>query len=236
LLAQFGVSAAYHYAPMHYLAFIARAKVLLSKSELRNAGFQDAHFRSTSKKQDEERGFARYVHLTLDAHPAILRAKLQRGFPHFEVAVAASTFEGIDYLLCRFNIAKARYFKGAKAQPSESPKNGRYIGDLRLPVAATPEQREVLLKLNYGINMIELLVPERLNLESGVVFRFFHVDDLECAKKALGELGISAFQVKLDESFNYERDPQYAELVRKALSLSISDPAWRGNGIEFDRV
>jgi len=77
---QAGVRALYHYAPLHYLPFIARSAALLSKLGLRREGFPEKHFRSTSYRQDMARGFERFVHLTIDPHPPILQAKLKRGF------------------------------------------------------------------------------------------------------------------------------------------------------------
>jgi hypothetical protein len=236
LLSKFGVATVYHYAPLHYLPFIARRGALLSKTTLRQLGFADSHFRSTSRAQDEARGFARYVHLTLDAHPPILSAKLSSGFPHFEVALSGVDFNGIDYLLCRFNIAKTRYFRGAKQAPLESEKNGRYHSDLRLPVAVTLAQREALLRLNLGENMIEVLVPDQMPINERTVLRFFHDEDLTCAGEVLQRLGIKTYETARDLAIEYKPSLKYRDAVKAALARSIVDPSWRGAGLEFDRV
>jgi hypothetical protein len=236
LLAQFGVSRIYHYAPLHYLPFIARRGALLSKTELRRLGFRDSHFRTTSRAQDEQRGFARYVHLTLDAHPPILLAKLEGGFPHFEVAIPAARFDALDYSLCRFNIAKTRYLRGGRQEPPECDQNGRYYGDMRLPIATTLEERKALLRHNYGKNMIEVLVPEQLPLVEGTAFRFFDDDDLACARQVLHDLSVEIYRLERDARLQYGPSAQHREAVRQVLLRAVADPSWLGSGLEFDRV
>ena len=174
LLENFGIQSVYHYAPLHYLPFIVRQKELLSKPILRQLGFLDTHFRSTSRKQDLKRGFEEYVHLTIEQYPNILRAKLSRGFPHFKISISASVIDATEYHLCRFNIAKTRYLKGGKKAPQESPENGRYYNNKRLPIAVNSEEKEALLSANNKKNMIEVLVPQRVSLAEKVSFEFFH--------------------------------------------------------------
>jgi hypothetical protein len=236
LLSQFGITTICHYAPLHYLPFIARRGALLSKAELRRKGFADTHLRSTSSAQDERRGFSDYVHLTLDAHPPILRAKLARGFPHFEVAIPAPHFAGLEYLLCRFNIAKTRYFRGAKREPPECDKNGHYYEEMRLPVAMTEAEREALLRLNYGQQMIEVLVRDQMPLGEGTSFRFFSHEDLASATQVLQAVDIATYALQIDEQLQYSPSPNYRQAVAQALARAVSDPAWLGSGLEFDRV
>lgn len=236
MLSAFGIATVFHYAPLHYLPFIARRGALLSKVELRNQGFARTHLRSTSSEQDERRGFSHYVHLTLDPHPPILRAKLARGFPHFEVAIPVVHLAKLEYLLCRFNIAKTRYFRGARSEPPESEKNGRYYDVMRLPVARTELEREALLRLNYGQGMIEVLVRDQMPLGQGTSFRFFHEDDLTSAIEALGALDIDQYALQLDEQLHYKASANHRRAVSQALARAVADPAWLGEGLEFDRV
>jgi len=236
LLSQFGITAIYHYAPLHYLPFIARRGALLSKAALRREGFADSHLRSTSSAQDAQRGFSNFVHLTLDAHPPILKAKLARGFPHFEVSVPATHFSKVEYLLCRFNTAKTRYFRGARREPPESDRNGRYYEEMRLPVAKTAAQQEALLRLNYGQQMIEVLVRDQLPLGQGTSFRFFHRDDVASAADVLRVLGMTTYALEMDEQLEYVPSSKYRQAVTKALARATADPAWLGDGLEFDRV
>ena len=106
-----GVEWVHHYAPLHYLPFIARARALLSKPSLRKAGFAASHFRTKSRKHDVGRGFGKYAFLTLDPQPQILRAKLAAGFPHVAIAIPAVAVEAATYSLCRFNVAMTRYLR-----------------------------------------------------------------------------------------------------------------------------
>ena len=106
LLTSHGVTDVFHYAPLHYILFIALAKALFSKNELRRLGYDLSHFRRTSRHPDEQRGFSDCVHLTLKHFPPILKAKLAGGFPHFEIRVPAEYVEKGTVHLCRYNIAK----------------------------------------------------------------------------------------------------------------------------------
>jgi len=236
MLARHGAIAVYHYTPLHYLPFIARQGALLSKTQLSLLGFADTHFRRTSRLQDEQRGFASYVHLTLDAHPPLLQAKLAGGFPHFEVAVPAAHFDDTEYALCRFNIAKARYFRGAKQEPPESDANGRYYDGMRLPTARTPMEREGLLRHNLGRNMIEVLVPEQVPLPSGTTFRFFHDEDFHRAMQVLRNLRVSAYGLERDAQLTYQPAPHHRASTEDALARAVANEAWRGSGLDFDRV
>jgi hypothetical protein len=62
VLADHQVDAVHHYAPLHYLIFIARSHSILSKPSLHKAGFTAAHLRSMSHGLDVTRGFGSYSH------------------------------------------------------------------------------------------------------------------------------------------------------------------------------
>lgn len=235
VLASGGVTTVYHYAPLHYLPFIVRRSALLSKGLLSRAGFSDRHFRSTSKRQDIKRGFASFVHLTLDAHPPILVAKLAKGFPHFEIAIPVHDVEQREYLLCRFNIAKARYFRGALKAPEESPANGKYRDDLALPVARTEQERADLFRLNFGRNMIEVLIPHEISLGSATALRFFHSEDLAIARQVTDTLAV-AYRLELDGRVKYTPSSTYKAAVRAGIARALEDETWLGDGLEFDRI
>ena len=236
MLSKHAVDSVYHYVPLHYLPYIIRARVLLSKKRLIEAGFNEAHFRSTSKKQDIDRGFDDCVHLSLENMPRILKAKLNKGFPHFEVSFSGSMFEELDYYLCRFNIAKTRYFRGAKSEPEESPCNGKYQKGRRLPIAITEEEKDALLVCNLGKRMIELLVPSELMMIDRCELRFFSTNDLEIAENALYELCVNYNLSLCDIDERYNRNTNYVNKVESYLRKSLDDPAWFGDGLEFDNV
>jgi hypothetical protein len=100
-----GVASVQHYAPLHYLPFIARSRALLNKPSLDAAGFKSSHLRSMSHGQDVARGFGNYAHMTLDPQPRILKAKLGAGFPHFALSVPVASVEANTFSLCRYNVA-----------------------------------------------------------------------------------------------------------------------------------
>lgn len=236
VLADNKVASVFHYSPLHYLPFVCRAQKLMSKPELEQAGFAPTHFRSTSSRQDINRGFGNYIHFALDARPPILRAKLAAGFPHFELEVPVGTIEDKGFHLCRFNIAKTRYFRGAKQQPPESPENGRYYPDLAVPIAATDEEIEQLLAANFGKRMIEVLVLDALDLPAQTVIKVFHEDDAVLAKEVIAATGIK-WSVSLDgPGSKYPRNTRYAKAVSAFIAEALRDSQWAGNGLEFDRV
>jgi len=233
LLAAAGVTSAYHYAPLHYLLFIARSKRLLSKPELQRLGYNVSHFRSTSRRQDEKRGFSSYVHLTLNQCPPILQAKLQAGFPHFEIRIPAVELDQIGFHLCRFNIAKSRYLRGGKKPPSESAENGRYYGDKRLPTAESESECRALLAHNLGRVMIEVLVPVKLPLSENSTFIFFDPDDAAIATDSLSRVGLN-WNIEIASNSPYARRQNHVARVQEFLRRAEEDENWRGNGLEFD--
>jgi hypothetical protein len=231
-----GIKNVFHYAPLHYLLFITRAGALFSKVELAGQGYDVGHFRRTSRRQDELRGFAEYVHLTLNALPPILRAKLTAGFPHFEVGIPAEAIAASEVHLCRYNIAKCRYLRrDGKSGPEESSTNGRYYGEKQLPIAATPADCATLLDTHYPGTMIEVLIPNRLDLPSDTTLLFFREEDLELARDVLAAAGL-AWDCALSDKHHYIARESYGVLVREFLTRSLRDATWKGDGLEFDSV
>lgn len=236
VLSQHEINSVFHYSPLHYLTFVARHRQLLSKPALINIGFKEHHFRSTSYKQDMKRGFAEFVHMTLDPHPPILRAKLAAGFPHFELQVPSTAVECGEFALCRFNIAKTRYFRGAKQEPPETPANGRYYDGKLIPIARTSAERLDLFSANFNVNMIEVLVPDRLSLPDETIVTLYHPEDLNIAEQIQHALG-TPWQLRLmDVGGIYERNTRYARQVREFVARTLDADDWTGNGLEFDRV
>src|SRR5262245_21026291 len=108
ILTQHKVDRIHHYTPLHYLPFIGRSKSLLCKPSLSAAGFSTSHLRSMSRDHDVACGFGAYTHLTLEPRPRILKAKLEAGFPHVDIAVPTNAVEAAPFSLCRFNVAMTR--------------------------------------------------------------------------------------------------------------------------------
>lgn len=237
LLKQHGVDHIYHFAPLHYLPFIAHTLQLKSKPVLTTDGYRTSHFRSTSAHIDAERGFANYVHLSTDPYPPILRAKLRSGFPHFGIEVRCAEFVDIEYDLCRFNIAKTRYLRrGEKPGFPESNSNGRYYGELQIPVARSHEEKDRLLKARKGDPMIEVLIQDRLHLNGTVQIKTYCEKDQTIAQDVLDRLGVSWTLEPVDAASAYIRSEAYAADVDHFIEAAMCDLQWRGNGLEFDRV
>ena len=237
LLLQHGIDRVFHFAPLHYLPFIGRSRALKSKPVLAAEGYLRTHFRSTSAHIDEARGFGNFVHLSTVAAPPILAAKLGSGFPHIGIELLPSDFPQAPYDLCRFNIAKTRYLRrGGKSGFAENDANGRYYGDLQIPIARSNQEKDRLLSSREGDPMIEVLIDGCLDFSGAVIIRTYCETDQNAAKKVLTELG-TEWTVQLHTPPNhYERDEAYGAKVDEFIALALSDPNWRGSGLEFDRV
>lgn len=236
LLSAFGINEVFHYTPMHYLPLILRESRLRSKSSLRQSGFEQSHFRSKSRNQDENRGFGNYVHLSTETSPEILQAKLRAGFPHVEIRIPSLSVERVNYHLCRFNVAMTRYLKrDGKLGSTESPANGVYHGDQQIPTAQTTQEKHDLLRLRPAGKMIEVLVLRELLLNQQNTVVCFSEED-QTQVKMISEHTNSLLKVELrDPDSVYNRKSECVRLVEEFIELALRDPDWRGNGLEFDQ-
>jgi hypothetical protein len=236
LLTSHGVTDVFHYAPLHYILFIARSEALFSKNELRRFGYDISHFRRTSRCPDEQRGFSDYVHLTLNQFPPILRAKLAGGFPHFEVRVRAEDVEKGTVHLCRYNIAKCRCLRrGTETGFTASKANGQYHGDKQIPTAETIAECNDLLAQNLEIKMIEVLVPTKLDLTVDTRLIFFNPSDRELAGALLQPLRLG-WRCELAKNATYQPQTRHVANVKRFLDRAAAHPQWRGDGLDFDYV
>lgn len=238
LFSDAGVMVVSHYAPLHYLPFIARSKALLGKPSLIEAGFGQSHLRSMSSKQDISRGFGDVGFLTLDKHPRILAAKLKAGFPHIGIQVPESAFDNVEYALSRFNIAMTRYLRrNGKPGFSESETNGRYYPGKQIPVAVTDADKSAMLSAFVGSDtMIEVLVSGDLHLPGDTTIVCFSDEDLAIAQEILGNIGVTWNAIYQSPPGVYNRKDSYAQAVEEFVARALEEPGWRGNGLEFDRV
>lgn len=237
ILETFGITEVYHFAPLHYLPFIARAGALSSKPALLKAGFSPSHFRSMSHRQDSARGFDECVHLTLAAHPPIVEAKLAAGFPHVRLSVPVNDVEAVDFALCRYNIAMTRYLRrnGTPGFP-ESPTNGRYYDQKQIPVAKATADKRAMLEAHLSRTMIEVLVPDTLPLPEATLISCYSQDDEDLALKVLHTLQRPWDVVPTKSPTPYNRNEVYATQVLGFIDKALKDPTWLGDGLEFDRV
>jgi hypothetical protein len=237
VLTEEGVDVVHHYAPLHYLPFIARDGALLTKPSLIAKGFEASHLRSKSSKHDIARGFGDYGFLTLERHPRILAAKLNGGFPHIDIIVPAEAVENSNFDLCRYNVAMTRYLRrGGTPGFPESASNGRYYNGHQIPVARTIDDKRALLREHYDKTMIEVLMHDDLPLPDNTRVQVYSEEDGALAERVLGDLE-SPWELELvDPPGPYPRSGEYAHAVDEFIQKALDDPTWLGNGLEFDKV
>jgi hypothetical protein len=191
-----------------------------------------------SHGQDVARGFGSYSHLTIDARPRILRAKLAAGFPHIAINVPASEIDAVSFSLCRFNVAMTRQLKREdKDGFPESATNGRYYTGHQIPIARTDIDKSAMLKKHIQENtMIEVLVHGDFNLSGETSISCFAKEDAAIAREILSSLGCT-WAVNVEEPPGpYPRDRAHVAAVIAFVQKAQDDSNWRGNGLEFDRL
>jgi len=237
LFSSFGINAVHHYAPLHYLPFIARSGALKTRPTLRRDGFDDRHFRSMSSRSDEARGFGNCLFMTIDSSPRILKAKLKAGFPHIALQILPASVESVPFSLSRYNIAMTRRLRrNGDPGHSESDTNGRYYDRAQVPVARTPNDQRALLGHHVPKGtMVEIIVYADLLLPNETMVVCYSSDDALLARKILNQTGCS-WGIKLEETFRYPRNDVYISSVVSFVERALAEPDWLGNGLEFDRV
>lgn len=237
ILTNQGVDRINHYAPLHYLPFIARSRALLGKHLLKQAGFTSSHLRSMSSTKDAARGFGGYVFLTLHPRPGILLAKLAKGFPHIGVSVPVRVVEEVGFSLCRFNVAMTRRLRrdGNPGYP-ESSANGRYYRDHQIPVARTHADKSALLVKHLSDSAIEVLIDESLGLPDDTRIICYSPDDGRIATSIRNALRFPWAIDVIEPPGDYEREPRHVKAIEEFIFKALADENWRGNGLEFDRL
>ena len=233
-----GLETVNHYAPLHYLPFIARSAALLSKPSLRAAGFPTQHLRSMSSKQDNARGFGRYAFLTIDETPRILKSKLEAGFPHMAVVVPTSAIEATTFNLCRFNVAMTRFLKrDEKPGFPESETNGRYYAGHQVPIAKARADQSAMLAMHLPKGtMIEVLIEGDLPLPPATTIQCYSEEDLTIARRVLRDIGCGWGTRLANPPGPYNRKEVHVLAVKEFIAHAMADPEWRGDGLEFDRI
>ena len=237
LFEKIGIKKIYHISPLHYLPYICRKQTILPKDILGNI-FDVNHFRSKSDIHDRSRGFSDCCFLTTSGNPPIIKAKLTAGFPHIRYEIPAHEVERYPFSLCRFNIAMTRYLRrGMKPGHPESKTNGRYYDNQEIPTARSFSEKYNMLVEHYpnGI-MIEVLVHAPLRLSNDVVVVCFSDDDYLLAENILKSFACSWEIRKEHPPCHYNRNPEYVSGVEDFLAKAMSDPDWRGNGLEYDKI
>lgn len=233
-----GIAEVFHYTPLHYLPFIARIEALLSKPAIRAHGFSETHFRSKSHRHDIARGFGSYSFLTLHSAPPILRAKLSAGFPHISISIPVTAVDNVPFDLCRFNVAMTRRLRReGKPGFAESSTNGRYYGDLQIPIAkSNPDKAAMLARYAGTDSMIEVLVPGELRLPTDTSVICFSRPDYNLAADVLSAASVKWRLTLRAPPSEYVRSSSYARSVETFVTKAVASPGWSGDPLEFDRV
>lgn len=238
ILSDHGIADVRHYAPLHYLPFIARSRSLMCKPSLAAAGFKPSHYRSMSHGQDVARGFGDYSHLTLDHKPRILRSKLAAGFPHIAIGVPVNAVDAVDTSLCRFNVAMTRKLKrNGKPGHSENDRNGKYYAGHEIPIGRSATERQAMLTHPLNANtMIEVLVHGDLVLPDDTKIICFSNEDAAEARKILAQLGCPWSVETINPPSHYPRSQVHSRSVTDFVTKALADKHWRGNGLEFGQA
>ncbi len=238
VLSQGGVQVVHHYAPLHYLPFIARSKKLKSKPTLLAEGFGSTHFRSMSCRSDTSRGFGDCTFLTIDPTPRILAAKLAAGFPHIGVRVPSDQVEAREYSLCRYNVAMTRKLRReGKIGFTPCSTNGRYYGDKQIPIARTIKDKKSMLEhhLPKG-TMIEIMIEGDLDLDNRTRIICFSAADYTLVSAILCAVH-SSWEVRLETPpGQYPEVAEHREAVQHFVERALAEENWKGSGLEFDRL
>ena len=88
--------------------------------------------------------------------------------------------------------------------------------------------------INKG-NMVEILVPNALDLTLPVSVVAFSDQDAELIRATLLELNVE-WLTECIQTDLYEQRPEYATSCKKFLRRTLDDPEWFGDGLEFDKV
>ena len=119
----------------------------------------------------------------------------------------------------------------------ESATNGRYYGEMQIPIARQPADQQCLLEKHVPKGtMIEVLVRNEFELPDDTEVICYHDDDKILADEILASVRFPWGITVQDTPGEYKRDERYAAAVSEFIRCSIADPNWTGNGLEFDRV
>jgi hypothetical protein len=175
--------------------------------------------------------------LTIEQRPRITRAKLKAGFPHIGITIPAEAVEATEFDLCRYNVAMTRQLRrnGTPGWP-ENASNGRYYGPHQIPVARTTAEKRALLRAHLQRSMIEVLIHGDIDLPESTVVTTYSETDQQTAEHILDAVQCPWAVNLAPPSERYTAQKQYAAKVDEFIGRALSDPSWRGNGLEFDKV
>jgi len=198
------------------------------------SGFINTHFRKTSQQLDIDRGFGDYVHLSLQEDPPILESKLSKGFPHVQLRIKSTALPK-HFDLCRYNIARTRKVKDGKSAAIEGPKNGYYYEDLRVPVARKFSNQIAMIEGSKN-NMIEVLIPKKLDIDSSTIIECFTVKDVAITNRIIEQLNLPFNIIEKKLKFTYPENHEFRQNVSRQVISFFNDSDWKGDGLDFDKL
>jgi hypothetical protein len=188
-----------------------------------------------SKKQDVERGFGNYVHLTTNPYPPILNAKLSGGFPHCSIKIPATSVDEDALDFCRYNVAMSRYLNRPGGTPlKESDSNGRFYDGKQIPVARLKDDKRAMLSAHFPSKTIEILKSGQLHLDNGAKVVAYNQADAELIERIKAKKNCH-WEVLIDD-LKYQPDPTHWHEVNNYVETVLENPDWRGDELEFDRL
>jgi len=152
--------------------------------------------------------------------------------------VPAPEIEKTQFSLCRYNVAMARQLRrDDKPGFPESAANGRYFADIKLPIAKTLDDKRAMLSKHLPAGtMIEVLIHGDLPLPENTEIVCFADDDANIARDILARISCP-WPVRVEEGPGpYCRSNKHVNDVVAFIERVMSDPGWRGNGLDFDRL
>jgi hypothetical protein len=94
----------------------------------------------------------------------------------------------------------------------------------------------MLAKYVDSNTMIEVLVKGDLPLPEGTTVVCYSSEDQRLAQTVINSIGTPWKVVLEAPPGEYNRKETYAKSVAEFIHRAITDPDWRGDGLEFDRV
>jgi hypothetical protein len=207
----------WHAVPLHYLPTLCASAALLSAQRLAEAGAV-IRPRPSAIARKRKLGLADCVHLSLAPRTPLLSDKRRKGFPHALLAFPPT-------LIARPEVALLRY----------NTKRWAHRDDFR-PVRAEAEKAAVLAAWQQGrYPSLEVLVPERLALESATALVLASPEEARWFEALLADLGLTAPPRTIDAAlFPPGPEPDLTPLAAYAARCRAAGQVLPPPGLPFD--
>ena len=151
--------------------------------------------------------------------------------------IDVSLIDNVEFMLCRYNIARMRNHKDSNKPVRPSKYNGEYHDDFKVPVAREHSEKVDLLLPRFSRGQeVEVLIESELDLGNDAEVICFHEEDYRLARCALGLVSRQWTAVLDRRPINYCRKSKFADRCSEFLHRAALCPDWRGNGLDFDKL